>query len=671
MPSWKTVGRQGVINFLDKRKKYYNSLPHKSLPYSLSPRCNNCPGRASVHFTSRTMLFSHADKVNEETSTESIRMDALSLLDCLTSTKDEDDPTYDVMKDIRRDNLLQSNDYQDLKLELRARGLRTSGDKLEMITRLLLHIIDPSINYNEMTGHETILKYVDAEDIASAKVTVVPVEERSKVIDSPPDAEDVIAVRKKSSLSKPSSSADSGSESDQTIMDGLARRELEFSPICVKRAMLNMDSISATGVIEEDIGVTIRAYVVGGRDVMRSWERTSSVVVVIPDETGWRSKANRILADEISFSNQAIAITTYGDKCSISLAGAGIGGGHCLEVASDLDQIQDYWKKTYGQNEPAALKRPAFVLEAVEPDMDYESLFDKNTTNIPEADLKDIELQLEAVLKDMDLLGKEEAERRLTSLFDEEDSSSDSSSSGDMGDQTENHSVPSEFSLKEYTEEEDAMAREEAVIPSIADFEMQLLLSSLPVNNAAAVASSLSPSSSGKGVKNLFSLSLEGLRAFRPQSVLAICPSRYDVHRVSSKLRTSTCFIFGDADTQPGSRKHDVSRMNRVLTRRSDQLRDFCLRVYEGRLGNFVHRPKDEADRMCAQDAIGIGSVWLDIYSRQWEDATEGIGEVKTESPSVFIPLSTLRGPLRGTGVAQYLHDDASMFKNDRLANDQ
>jgi hypothetical protein len=42
------------------------------------------------------------------------------------------------------------NDYQSLKLELRSRGLPTSGDKTEMITRLLLNIIDPSINYNEM-----------------------------------------------------------------------------------------------------------------------------------------------------------------------------------------------------------------------------------------------------------------------------------------------------------------------------------------------------------------------------------------------------------------------------------------------------------------------------------------------------------------------------------------
>jgi hypothetical protein len=50
----------------------------------------------------------------------------------------------------RRDKILADNDYMDLKVELRSRGLKTTGDKLEMITRLLLHIIDPTIKYNDM-----------------------------------------------------------------------------------------------------------------------------------------------------------------------------------------------------------------------------------------------------------------------------------------------------------------------------------------------------------------------------------------------------------------------------------------------------------------------------------------------------------------------------------------
>ena len=84
------------------------------------------------------------------------KMAALELLDVLTSTDDEDDPTYDVNKDIRRDNLLMNNDYHDLKIQLRKKGLKTGGDKEEMIARLLLHTIDPTINYMEATGENLI-----------------------------------------------------------------------------------------------------------------------------------------------------------------------------------------------------------------------------------------------------------------------------------------------------------------------------------------------------------------------------------------------------------------------------------------------------------------------------------------------------------------------------------
>jgi hypothetical protein len=79
-----------------------------------------------------------------------LKASAMALLDCLTSPRDPKDPQYDVEKDIRRDNLLMTNDYTALKSTLRMKGLRTSGDKLEMITRLLLDSIDPSIKYDEL-----------------------------------------------------------------------------------------------------------------------------------------------------------------------------------------------------------------------------------------------------------------------------------------------------------------------------------------------------------------------------------------------------------------------------------------------------------------------------------------------------------------------------------------
>jgi hypothetical protein len=53
-----------------------------------------------------------------------LRKDALELLDCITSPKDEDDPAYDVVKDVRRDEMLFNNDHSALKIQLRERGKR-------------------------------------------------------------------------------------------------------------------------------------------------------------------------------------------------------------------------------------------------------------------------------------------------------------------------------------------------------------------------------------------------------------------------------------------------------------------------------------------------------------------------------------------------------------------
>ena len=87
---------------------------------------------------------------NDISSEQQKKRRALELLDCLTSPSDPDDPNYDAEKDVRRDELLLANDYYELKLELKDRGLRSNGDKLEMIARLLLHTIDPNMNYNPM-----------------------------------------------------------------------------------------------------------------------------------------------------------------------------------------------------------------------------------------------------------------------------------------------------------------------------------------------------------------------------------------------------------------------------------------------------------------------------------------------------------------------------------------
>ena len=317
------------------------------------------------------MVENEKSSVDEDRDQE-LKKQALELLDCLTSPKDMEDPQFDINKDMRRDEIIQNNDYSSLKVALRERGLRTSGDQMEMIVRLLLHVIDPSINYNQMTGKEVNLQYIDKEDVSSNKVKLIPEEQReSDPGDS--DADDMMALRRRPGRT----------EKPKIVMDGLTRRELEFLPLRVTRPLCSTS-------VQEDEKTTIRAYIVGGRDVLRTWEKHATVIVLLPDETGWRDKNVRVFADELSFFNQAIVVvpdlyrgqsmpwnpsnnnssssstesyehwleqqrfdrifddivttlqfsTQHFDCRSLSLAGIGCGGGWALQAACALSDIQ-------------------------------------------------------------------------------------------------------------------------------------------------------------------------------------------------------------------------------------------------------------------------------------------------------------------------------------------
>ena len=118
------------------------SLCNYSISFPFSPHINRRAVYNNRHYS--------LDRNGNGEEVTDIQREALSILDCLTSPRDDSDPLYDLEKDIRRDEILARNDYNTLKVELRTRGLRTSGDKLEMITRLLLHVIDPALKFNEM-----------------------------------------------------------------------------------------------------------------------------------------------------------------------------------------------------------------------------------------------------------------------------------------------------------------------------------------------------------------------------------------------------------------------------------------------------------------------------------------------------------------------------------------
>lgn len=87
-------------------------------------------------------FFTHLPKNNEE-----LKQKAYEILDCLACPYSMEDPDYDPIKAQRRDRIVSSLDYTELKFELIQRGLPKSGERVEMFTRLLLHIIDPTIDY--------------------------------------------------------------------------------------------------------------------------------------------------------------------------------------------------------------------------------------------------------------------------------------------------------------------------------------------------------------------------------------------------------------------------------------------------------------------------------------------------------------------------------------------
>jgi hypothetical protein len=327
--------------------------------------------------------------LDEEDPEYEKKIAALDLLDVLTCTDNEDDPEYDVSKDIRRDKLLMNNDYHDLKIQLRKKGLRTGGDKEEMIARLLLHVIDPSVDYMEATGREPTLSYVDESDIESGKVALIPEAQRNKQgydFNGRPsmredeeeedenasiftrqvandlgrvDAEDLQVLRPRKILTsannevgggveKQKTAVDAAGKGGQVMMDGLTRQEIVFKAIQISRDATQArredgreERIGDNAPTEEKAQLSpyIRGYLVGGRDVLRTWERNPTVVVLLPDVLtqealststlsssdgdgesgttraerdrrggGWRSKGVRVMADEIAFNMQCIVI---------------------------------------------------------------------------------------------------------------------------------------------------------------------------------------------------------------------------------------------------------------------------------------------------------------------------------------------------------------------------
>ena len=141
---------------------------------------------------------------------------------------------------------------------------------------------------------------------------------------------------------------ESSDRRDQIMMDGLTRQEVAYKPLCISRSSEqtrredDWDSEMNREKNEDVVTPYVRAYLVGGRDVLKTWERNPSVVVLLPDilsqshesepdqglqggeedhqdgrhtraererqGKGWRSRGLRVMADELAFNMQCIVI---------------------------------------------------------------------------------------------------------------------------------------------------------------------------------------------------------------------------------------------------------------------------------------------------------------------------------------------------------------------------
>ena len=554
------------------------------------------------------------------------KKEALELLDYMTCPADEDDPAYDVEKDTARDDILLMNDYEDLKVELRARGLPTNGDKTEMIIRVLLHIIDPTMIFDQKTGLESNLKYISKEDISSGNVTVVPEEQRPHLNmgNMDPDADDLIVLK---NVNK-NNNKNNKNKGDRIVLDGLTRREIEISPQEIVR---NRETATS-----EDKDRTIRAYVVGGRDVLRSWEYASTAILMIPDEYGWRDSKNRIFADELAFFNQAIVIVPD------------------IYAGSSIQN-----QETNTDNGDSTIKEPLDVGEnrcTTASDW-YAQLSSRRETQRMTDDLVSTlyyaynEYDPQALC--IAGVGYGGGQALSTAAFLSKCSNVIEKGGSRAGSNTGTNTVSSLGSQEVLRQTHES----EAVHEELLDAERIAA-----VNQAGLVSEDCT-------------ISMQTLLNLLPKAIYAATPSHFDVTEIGRNIKCACFTAFADIRDPlvPCSGYEAAENLFDELTKRKDEVVDFGVRVYGGRSGNFAHRPASDEDAKCAQESMGIGAIWLDIYSRHSkDDATMGMGTNKdSESAFVKIPVESLINPLRGSVVAAHLHDDPDFVRNLRLGSDE
>lgn len=661
---------------------------------------------------------------------EALRL-AYELLDCLTSTKDEDSPEYNMENDLRRDRVLMENDYGDLKMELKQRGLSTAGDKQEMMIRLLLSIIDPTINFQELSGREATLQFVNDDDLKdNTKLIVVPEELReTSTIDDRPDADDMQQFVNRGNKE---------GKSRRVIMDGLSRQEVQFKPLRIRR------SEKASRVQDQDI--TIGAYVSGGRDVLRTWERDAMVVVVLPDKDlgGWRSKAMRVLADEIAFLIQAIVLVpnirtsdgvssadndeskalTFDDIVSAmdyaryqyackSVCLAGIGSGATLALSASSDLIDIGYMLAAKDKSLITVNGSALAVDRVKIDPAIVQMDRIGTGGDDGRGLGGLsgdgtlmpvggspvdgigittgseeEQWMQALRELSDRYDREDKEQFLKdnpeAALQEEAAREKHDRIQDAATQAREDGLTDAEILNAIGQADAKQSKQEAEMAAAAELRQNQkeeakaqAVAAATENVVIANEKSALRAFKGKFLHQKAELSVRQILNLLPKAVLAVCPDGLD--GTEETLRVPTYIVLGCGTAE--KYKIDAKGLLSTLQRRRDEFVDFSISVYEP-LSKYSFAPAtasgvsgiigddQELQNKARLDALSLGSIWLEIYSRHDKnERTMGTGLNKFGTDAFMMISNEDLADMspRSSAVTAELHDDPDLFRNNRI----
>ena len=99
-----------------------------------------------------------------------------------------------------------------------------------------------------------------------------------------------------------------------------------------------------------------------------------------------------------------------------------------------------------------------------------------------------------------------------------------------------------------------------------------------------------------------------------------------------------------------------------LLSSRKNSIEDFCVRDYESCSDRFISRPANLLESKGRQDALFVGSFWLDAYARDAVlDRAGRAGRTKFDAARSFFRVS--RQHLQdlsysGDAIATYMHED-------------